>query len=211
MREGRGDFTHSHPAQPEIRSALVRNLTRHPGFFVEAGANDGYFESNTYELERELGWRGLLVEPAPELAWAARRARPGSHVSWSALVGPERDGGSIHLEYAGPMTRVGSATEHGRAHVIDAPAHLFTAPARTLSSLLDEIGEPVVDFLSLDVEGYEADALRGIAERHAPFLALIEVGEDDERRAEIEDVLGERYEPIERPTSRDLLYRRLGG
>lgn len=33
------------------------------GFFVEAGALDGEYLSNTLWLERDLGWTGLLVEP----------------------------------------------------------------------------------------------------------------------------------------------------
>ena len=33
------------------------------GFFVEAGAGDGLWISNTLLLERRYGWRGILVEP----------------------------------------------------------------------------------------------------------------------------------------------------
>jgi hypothetical protein len=36
------------------------------GFFVECGALDGEFYSNTLVLERDFGWRGLLVESDPD-------------------------------------------------------------------------------------------------------------------------------------------------
>ncbi len=34
------------------------------GFFVEFGAANGVYASNTLSLERDLGWRGILAEPA---------------------------------------------------------------------------------------------------------------------------------------------------
>ena len=33
------------------------------GFFLEAGASNGFWQSNSYYLENILGWSGVLVEP----------------------------------------------------------------------------------------------------------------------------------------------------
>jgi len=57
--------------------AKVLNLTN--GFFVESGAADGEWNSNTLHLERDLGWTGLLVEPSPftfQKPWV-RIGKPG--------------------------------------------------------------------------------------------------------------------------------------
>jgi FkbM family methyltransferase len=81
-------------------------------------------------------------------------------------------------------------------------------PARTLSALLDEAGmvRPV-DLLSLDVEGGEPGALRGIDyKRHAPRFICVEVRDE----AAIAAVIGSRYRLLEVLTDvgthRDLLY-----
>src|SRR5215831_4591146 len=65
---------------------LAEHLSSRRGFFVEAGANDGLAQSNTLYLERYLGWRGLLVEPIPELARLCRVNRPRAMVEECALV-----------------------------------------------------------------------------------------------------------------------------
>src|SRR5262249_46423897 len=37
---------------------------KHEGYFVEFGAANGYAGSNTYLLEKEFSWNGILSEPA---------------------------------------------------------------------------------------------------------------------------------------------------
>ena len=37
------------------------------GVFLEMGALDGHQFSNTYALEKDVGWRGVLIEPEPGL------------------------------------------------------------------------------------------------------------------------------------------------
>ena len=42
---------------------LLKYLNYENGFFIEAGANDGVVQSNTFYFEKELNWTGLLIEP----------------------------------------------------------------------------------------------------------------------------------------------------
>ena len=61
----------------DLDDKLAAYLNFRDAFFVEAGANDGVDHSTTYSLEKRRGWRGLLIEPIPELArrCAANRRR----------------------------------------------------------------------------------------------------------------------------------------
>jgi FkbM family methyltransferase len=214
--EARGDWSLSYPALHDLDRQLERILDRDGGFFVEAGGNDGYVQSNTYALERRRGWRGILVEPEPELARACAVERPGSTVVRAALVAAGFPEPEVTLRFGGLMTLIARARLAddewvAEAHTAgqEAPDHEFTAPARTLSSILDEAGAPEVDLLSLDVEGYEAQALAGLdLDRHAPRRILVEMRDPKRDRAPIEAVLGERYRSAAALSPFDLLYER---
>jgi FkbM family methyltransferase len=214
--ETRGDFSASYPALHDIDRQLERYLPERGGFFVEAGGNDGYTQSNTYALERRHAWRGVLVEPVPELARACALERPGSHVVRAALVPEGFPNAEVGLRFGGLMTVVVGGREAddewvAAAHAVgqEEPPHEFRAPARTLSSILDEVNAPEVDLLSLDVEGYEAQVLAGLDfERHAPRFVLVEMRDIGGDRGPIEEVLGERYVGVEELSPFDVLYAR---
>jgi FkbM family methyltransferase len=216
--EARGEDALSRPALYDIDRKLDRHLDRDGGFFVEAGANDGFEQSNTYWLERFRGWSGVLVEPIPELYREAVLERPRAHVFRCALVPSDYRDSTVKMHYGGLMSIVSGARGSDtadREYVKPAftlgmeDEHEVDVPARTLSSILDEVGVPEIDLLSLDVEGFEPDVLRGLdLERHAPRFVAVEVHEVSGGRARVEMILGERYEPIEQLSPVDMLYRR---
>jgi hypothetical protein len=90
--EALGSQRYSHPALHGMDARLEELLPEDGGTFVEAGAHDGFTQSNTYYFERFRGWRGVLVEAVPELHAKARRRRRRSVVVRAALVAPEREG-----------------------------------------------------------------------------------------------------------------------
>jgi len=216
--QGREDL--SRPALYDMEAKLLRHLEdQRGGFFVEAGANDGFEQSNTYYLERFRGWTGLLVEPVPHLHAEAVTERPGATVLQRALVAPDDDGTSIEMRYGGLMTVVAGSkgsTEADAEYVAQAFAlgledeMTFTVQGRTLSALLDEVGAAEIDLLSLDLEGYEPAALRGLdLDRHVPRFVLVEVRDMPAGLEPIAAVLGDRYAFVEALSPYDALYRRV--
>lgn len=179
------------------------------GVFVEAGANDGFRVSNTYYLERFCGWTGVLIEPIPALAAQCRKRRPRSRVYQCALVGEEHpEATDVVMRYAGMLSEVlVGGVQPPNLTPIWEKTYEVAVPARTLSDVLQDADTTQVDFLSLDVEGFEASVLTGLDfSRWAPRLMLIE-SRNDEAQRRVEAVLGPRYEAVDRLTAHDVLYR----
>jgi FkbM family methyltransferase len=191
---------------------LVSHLKMESGFFIEAGANDGVRQSNTYYLEKRLGWTGLLVEPVPRLAERCRKSRKKSIVEQCILVGPEDSGRCFDVMDLDLMTFVVDQEQQGRnteTHIRDAEKiqgikrTILRAPGHTLSDLLDRHGVTSVDLLSLDVEGTERTVLSGLdLERHSPRFILVETKVPDL----IKETLGERYVLVTQLSHHDYLF-----
>jgi len=211
--EALGIDRYSYMALNELDKKLKKHLNFNGGFFIECGANDGLRQSNTYWFERFQGWHGLLIEADPKNAAKCRINRPRDITINTALVADDKIK-TVKIHTADLMAYVDGGitgkkeTEHRAAaqevqHLTGIGA--IDVPARTLSSVLDELNIQKIDFFSLDVEGYELDVLRGLnLERHAPTYLLVETTRLDE----IQKVLQGRYEIIEQLSHHDYLLKK---
>lgn len=215
--EAMGIDRYSWMALNGIDRKLARHLDFDGGVFVEAGANDGIAQSNTYYFERIRHWTGLLIEPVPALAARCARNRRAK-VMGAALVGAGSRDATVELHVAGLMSTVSEAlgdaaatarhVEMGRLVQGLSRTETLRVPARTLSSLIDEaqISLPI-DLLSLDVEGAELAALDGLDfSRHAPRYICVEARDAAAIAARLETRYRLTEVLTELGTYRDLLY-----
>jgi FkbM family methyltransferase len=166
-------------ANPEVEEKeLVWKFfgQKRDGVFVEVGANDPVAGSQTWLLEQN-GWHGVLVEPQAALYEKLRLGRNNSKVFQVACSGPEKEGEALlHVgAYSGLSTLEKQIDSHGTQFV-----GMERVKVTTLDRVLQSAGVAKIDFLSLDVEGHEIEAMRGLDfEKFKPSLVLIEDGVRD--------------------------------
>jgi FkbM family methyltransferase len=199
----------------ELDLKLIKLINHRGGFFIEAGANDGLSQSNTAYFERYLGWQGLLIEPIPSLAEKCRVNRPNAIVEQCALVPIGYSDEHIEMQYCNLMSLVRGArgsdvadADHinrGREYLASNDyAYTIDVPAKTLTQVLDEHNVSNIDLLSLDVEGFEVEALLGLDfNRYLPEYILVEANDP----VGVAEVLGRLYELREKLSHHDYLYR----
>ncbi len=149
---------------------------RRGGVFVDVGCYHWKKYSTTYYLEARLGWSGVGIDALPWLRAGYEKNRPATR--FFNYIVTDRSGGKATLFAAGPL----SSTDEERieAWLPGEKRKPIEVPTITLTELLDEAGIAKIDFLSMDIEGGEAAALRGFdIERFAPELACVEVAAEN--------------------------------
>ena len=141
------------------------------GFFVEVGANNPFNLSQTWHLAKK-GWRGILVEPIPELCNALREKRPESIIVEAACGAPNTPPtATFTVAKDSGKSTLSSEFLDRRSDV----ASQITVSVKTLNSILEEHSVEHIDFISIDVEGTQFDVLQGFdLQRWKPRLLLVE-------------------------------------
>lgn len=159
------------------------------GVFVEAGALDGLFMSNTKLLE-DLGWTGLLVEPSAKACEKCEKNRKAI-VENCALVSRDYKDMFVYGDFFfdGEDGMGAWSGIHKNAYGLKAARAAY---ATTLDRLLKHHKIGRVDFFSLDVEGYEMEVLKGIDFTTTDIrFILVEVNLDSYTLDDMNNYLGQ--------------------
>ncbi len=124
------------------------------GFFLDVGAHDGIYLSNTFLLETRYGWNGILVEGNPE-SFALLKSNRRSACTNACVSSREE------------IVKFNSNSTFGGIVAVDCDNNELSELGTTielktvtLESVLDSAAAPkAIDYMSIDIEGAEDRAL----------------------------------------------------
>ncbi len=151
------------------------------GFFLDVGSGDGIAGSNTVVLERK-GWTGICINPFPA-HMESRTCQMFKEAVYS------ENGKRVAFHMAGELGGIADNLGAWKGLAEKFPAVEFTTV--TLGDILDRAKAPrFIHFMSLDIEGAELDALRGVPFDRYKFGAFaIEHNYESPKRKDIQTLL----------------------
>jgi FkbM family methyltransferase len=130
------------------------------GFFVEFGATNGFDLNNTYLLEKDFAWNGILAEPGRVWRNELRKNRPNAIIEERLIW---KDSNSVLLFNETPMAEFStidllSNRDAHRGHRENGAK--YRVETISLNDMLELHNAPfVIDYLSIDTEGSEYEIL----------------------------------------------------
>jgi FkbM family methyltransferase len=154
------------------------------GFFLDVGSGHGTIGSNTKALE-ELGWTGICVDPFPT-------HMEGRTCRMEKVVVSSSAGQVVKFHTHSGLGGIADTLGKWKEEAAKSPAVELTTV--TLADVLASGGAPpFIHFLSLDIEGAELEALRGVPFDRFRFGAMaIEHNDEEPKRSDLLKFLEER-------------------
>ena len=127
------------------------------GFFVEFGAAGGKEKSNTYFLEKAMGWKGIVAEPNPNFLASVREHR-SCVVSEKCVYSRSGERIEFLATEVGELSRIASIDPRD-GHERNNHTVVKVETVSLIDLLIEGQAPKDVDFLSIDTEGSEYEIL----------------------------------------------------
>jgi len=155
---------------------IVRHFfnDRKNGVFVDVGCWHWHKHSVTAYLEKRLGWSGIAIDALPHFEPGWKKHRPKSKFFQYAVT--SKSGEEVTFFAAGMVSSL-DPTHISNFKMLKGKVEprAIKVPTVTLNDLLEKQGVEKVDFMNMDIEGGEPDALMGFdIKKYRPELVCIE-------------------------------------
>lgn len=149
------------------------------GIYLELGAQNGFENSNTLFLERNLGYKGLLIEPAPNQFNLLTKNRSNNFCENYAV--DIENGTKMFLgnNACGGLTHTMAETHKNNWHKNQREYMVHTIP---IKNLFKKHNINYIDFFSIDVEGGEELVLKSMDWTIPIFIICIELDNQNKEK-----------------------------
>lgn len=161
------------------------------GFFVEVGCIDGKRFSNTLHFELK-GWKGLCIEAHPDYIPLLQLNRPNSIICHCAVGETDQEDVVFYANKRGSLSTLDKSQEARWQRDYAQYFHGFEekhVPMKRLDTVFREYTINHVDILSIDIEGYEVHALRGLDFSEVRPLVMVIESDSTAHEKEVDSIL----------------------
>ena len=183
---------YSQSKQDEIVDKLL--FQREKGFFLDIGAHDGVNFSNSFFFEESRNWSGICIEPVPKFFKILNEKRNcinlniciadiEKEIEFVEVEGPASMlSGMLTSESSDHFERIKNAIKNQGGSY-----RIYKLNTLTVDSILKQYSGSIIDYLSIDVEGFELDILKTI--NFDSYNIRIMTIENDQRENHLESFL----------------------
>ncbi len=135
--------------------------------FLEFGATDGSSLSNTYMLEEELKWKGVLSEPSPQWHTSLKLIRQNTKIVTKCIWAETGKKLEFFVSDIGELSTINSFVENekgsmsGNVDLRKKSGKLILVETISLNDLINEnFNDKAPSYISIDTEGSEYEILK---------------------------------------------------
>jgi len=159
--------------QEEDQILYKKYLDYQDGFFIELGAMNGVIYSNSLFFEKQLGWKGVLIEANNEQYQELIKNRPNCHNFNYAIS-----------QNIGEVEFIGSGALGGMVHTMTDEhkygwnlhqTESYKVKSSPISEVIKHLNIERVDLFSIDVEGGELEVLKTFDWNIPVYIICIEM------------------------------------
>lgn len=175
---------------------IVENINPPVGFFLDIGASDGIYLSNTFYFE-QMGWDGICFEPNQK---SYPRALGVRKMVLPHAIGKENKKVTFNLDIVEPdLSGLNKYDRQYKEHTVD---------MYTLDTIIKTYNITKIDLLSIDTEGTELDVLNSFdIAKIPPKIIIVEHFNQHRENVELKDFFADLPYTLKLTTVANCIYQ----